>query len=114
MFGVFLKILIATLLAGLWSVLDESGEQWIALAIFMFVLAVLVKGPIRFQSPEKREEYIQKMRESKERKAIIADKQREERIRLKKEREAREQQAQKQFHERMKNKKPQQDKEPEE
>ena len=97
MIKVFLKILLASIIAGIWHELDEYGNEGIALVIFIFVLAVLLMNPVKFQSPEKREEYIQKMREKKEQKLAIALKQKEERARLRKEKQERDEQAQKEL-----------------
>ncbi len=99
---VFLKILFASLIAGTWHQIDsESGG--VAIALFLFVLAVLLMNPVKFQSPEKREEYIQKIREKKEQKLAIARKQKEERARLRKEKQDREEQEKREFQARMKN-----------
>ncbi len=100
----FFKILFASLLAGLWRGLDTDSPHWVTLAIFVFVLIVLTMNPIKFQSPQKREEYIRKMRESKERKALIASKQKEERMRLKREKQEREEQLKRGFYAKMKRK----------
>ena len=104
MFRLFFKILFASLLAGLWRELDTDSPHWVTLAIFMFVLIVLAINPIKFQSPQKREEYIRKMRETRERKALIASKQKEEKRRLKREKQEREERLKRDFHARMKHK----------
>ncbi|OBV28868.1 hypothetical protein BKN38_03585 [Helicobacter sp. CLO-3] len=97
----FLKILLASLIAGVWHQIDSSSGG-VAIALFLFTLAVLLMSPVKFQSPEKREEYIQQLRDKKERKMAIALKQKEERARLRKEKQDREEQEKKEFQERMK------------
>ncbi|MDL0080669.1 MULTISPECIES: hypothetical protein [Helicobacter] len=99
---IFLKILIASLIAGTWHQIDNESAG-VAIVLFLFVLAVLLMNPVKFQSPEKREEYIEKIRKQKEQKLAIIQKQKEERARLKKEKQDREAQEQKEFHARMKN-----------
>ncbi len=98
---IFLKILVASLIAGAYHQID-SDSLGVALVLFIFVLSILLLNPIKFQPPEKREEYIQKVREKKEKRLAIAQKQKEEKLRLKKERQEREEQEKKEFEAKMK------------
>ncbi|RDU72634.1 hypothetical protein CQA57_06620 [Helicobacter anseris] len=81
----FLKFIFASTIGLMWyRISGDDSAMAIALTLFIFVLSVLVMRPIEFQSPEKREEYIQKMREKKERRQMIEAKQKEELARMKK------------------------------
>ncbi len=88
-FGSFMKLvfkfLVALVIGVAWhKVGGNDSDIAIAITLFIFVLLVLLMRPIEFQSPEKREEYIQKMREKKERRLRIEAKQREEFARMRK------------------------------
>lgn len=97
----FIKIFIASFIAACWNwIAPDSGD--VTVTLFIFVLAVLMMNPVKFQSPEKREEYIQKLREKKEQKLAIARKQQEEKARLKKEKFEREEQEKKELKEKVK------------
>ncbi|MCE3037597.1 hypothetical protein LW135_07145 [Helicobacter sp. faydin-H20] len=78
MFKVFLKIILAFLLGGVWYYIDQSNLVAIAVVLAVFVFLILVVKPIKFQSPKKREEFIQQMREKRERLMAIELKQKEE------------------------------------
>ena len=94
--ALFIKIFIASMIAMCWNWLaPNSGD--VTIVLFIFVLSVLLMNPVRFQSPEKREEYIQKLREKKEQKLAIARKQQEEKARLRKEKFEREEQEKKEL-----------------
>jgi len=98
----FLSVLVAILIAGIWFGVDGQSRGDVSFAIFLFVLIVLMMNPVKFQSPEKREEYIQKIRTKKEQKLALAQKQKEERLRLKKEKQEREAQYHKELKARIK------------
>ncbi|WP_104697811.1 MULTISPECIES: hypothetical protein [unclassified Helicobacter] len=89
----FLKFVFASIIGVMWyRVGGDDSTMAIAITLFVFVLLVLVMQPIEFQSPEKREEYIQKMREKRERRLMIEAKQKEELLRMKKINKAKEEQ----------------------
>ncbi|RDU55144.1 hypothetical protein [Helicobacter sp. MIT 01-3238] len=92
----FLKILLASLIAMCWNWIAPNSSD-VTITLFIFVLAVLMMNPVKFQSPEKREEYIQKIREKKEQKLAIARKQQEEKARLRNEKFEREEREKKEL-----------------
>lgn len=98
----FGKILFATTIAGIWRELDGGEADSVAFIIFIFMLSVLLINPIKFQPPEKREEFIEKMRQKKAQKEMLVQKQKEERARIRKERQERENAAQKELQDRIK------------
>lgn len=97
----FGKILLATVIAGIWRELD-GGADSVAFIIFIFMLSVLLINPIKFQPPEKREEFIEKMRQKKAQKEMLIQKQKDERARIRKEKQERENAAQKELQDRIK------------
>ncbi|GAA7197402.1 hypothetical protein ID0444_13450 [Helicobacter pylori] len=91
----FLKLVLASLMGGLWYAFNGEGSEIIAIGIFVLILFVFFIRPVSFQDPEKREEYIERLKKNHERKMILQDKQKEEQMRLyqaKKERESRQKQ----------------------
>ncbi|AFI06201.1 hypothetical protein [Helicobacter cetorum] len=91
----FLKIALASFVGGLWYSLNGEGSELIALGLFVLILFVFFIRPVSFQDPEKREEYIQRLKSNHERKIILQNKQKEEQMRLyqaKKERESKQKQ----------------------
>ena len=92
---VFLKFVFSVVIGLIWYRISETDDvaMAIASALFIFVLLVLLVRPIEFQSPEKREEYIQNMKEKRERKRALEEKQKEELMRLKKMRKIKDEQS---------------------
>ncbi len=91
----FLKLALASLMGGLWYAFNGEGSEIIAIGIFVLILFVFFIRPVSFQDPEKREEYIERLKKNHERKMILQDKQKEEQMRLyqaRKERESRQKQ----------------------
>ena len=81
----FLKFVFAAIIGVMWYRVsgDDNSAMAIALTLFIFVLLVLLMRHIEFQSPEKREEFIEQMREKKERLLQLEAKQKEELARIK-------------------------------
>ncbi|RAX57592.1 hypothetical protein CCZ01_05475 [Helicobacter monodelphidis] len=75
-----LKFLIAGMVAIAWHYL--TGNMQIAIFFFLFVLAILWLKPITFQNPKQREEFIQKMKEARERQAFLESERLEEKKKL--------------------------------
>ena len=89
----FLKILFSSIIGITWYRLSgDDTAVAIASTLFIFVLLVLLMRPIEFQSPKKREEYIKKMKEKRERRLALEQKQKEELERLKKMRKIKDEQ----------------------
>lgn len=78
----FLKFFIAALVGALWYHFGESDPS-MALVFFMIVLGVMFMKPIQYQDPQRREQYMQKIRESRERKLILEKERLEEKKRAK-------------------------------
>ncbi|MDO7253613.1 hypothetical protein [Helicobacter cappadocius] len=100
---IFLKILIASLIAGLWYHMNGDESGFVAIALFIFVLFVLLVKPIEFQSPAQREDYIQQMKKKREQKLAIETKQKEEQLRLYKANQEREEKRKKELEIKLKN-----------
>lgn len=77
-----LKILFAIAVSLSWYLLNGEESGVLSLMIFFFLSSILLIKPISFQSPEKREDYIQQLKRSYERKMDLKNKQREEKQRL--------------------------------
>ncbi|CAJ99865.1 membrane protein [Helicobacter acinonychis] len=91
----FLKLALAFLMGGLWYAFNGEGSEMIALGIFILIVFVFFVRPVSFQDPEKREEYIERLKKNHERKIILQNKQKEEQMRFyqaKKERELKQKQ----------------------
>ncbi|AFI04733.1 hypothetical protein [Helicobacter cetorum] len=85
-----LKIVLASIIGGTWYTLNGVGSEVVSVGIFVLILFVFFIRPISFQTPERREEYIQRLKTNYERKMALQNKQKEEQLRLtqaKKERE---------------------------
>ncbi|PAF48163.1 hypothetical protein BKH46_02325 [Helicobacter sp. 12S02634-8] len=78
----FLKFLIASLIGGIWYHIGGENSAVVALILFAFVLFILLMQPISFQSPQKREDYMQQIKKKRERKLALEAKQKEEELRL--------------------------------
>ncbi|BEG56493.1 hypothetical protein NHP21005_01810 [Helicobacter sp. NHP21005] len=77
-----LKLLFAIALGLAWYIVNGETSGDLALMIFFFVAFLLLIKPISFQPPEKREDYIQQLKRSYERKMDLRKKEREEKRRL--------------------------------
>ncbi|BDQ29410.1 hypothetical protein [Helicobacter ailurogastricus] len=77
-----LKILFAIALGLAWYIVNGETSGDLALMIFFFVAFLLLIKPISFQPPEKREDYIQQLKRSYERKMDLQKKEKEEKRRL--------------------------------
>ncbi|GMB96364.1 hypothetical protein NHP22001_09530 [Helicobacter sp. NHP22-001] len=77
-----LKLFFAMVLGLAWYIVNGETSGDVALMIFFFVAFLLLTKPISFQPPEKREDYIQQLKRSYERKMDLRKKQKEERRRL--------------------------------
>lgn len=100
---IFIKLLIASLISGMWYHIGGDGSGFVAIVLFIFVLFVLLLKPIEFQSPTHREEYIQEMKKKRERKLAIEAKQKEEQLRLYKANQEREEKKRKDLEVKLKN-----------
>ncbi len=65
-----------------WYLVNGETSGDIALMIFFFVAFLLLIKPISFQPPEKREDYIEQLKRSYERKMDLKKKEKEEKQRL--------------------------------
>ncbi|BDQ27509.1 hypothetical protein [Helicobacter heilmannii] len=77
-----LKLLFAMVLGMAWYLVNGETSGDIALMIFFFVAFLLLIKPISFQPPEKREDYIEQLKRSYERKMDLKKKEKEEKQRL--------------------------------
>ncbi|WP_120945733.1 MULTISPECIES: hypothetical protein [Helicobacter] len=77
-----LKILFAAALGMGWYGINGEESAEFSLLIFLFVLVLLLLKPITFQSPEKREDYIQQLQRNIERKRELKNKERAEKKRI--------------------------------
>ncbi|AAP78411.1 hypothetical protein LS66_001595 [Helicobacter sp. MIT 03-1614] len=80
---VFLKLLFAAIVGSTWYHFG-GGDAAMALIFFFVILGVLFMKPIRYQDPKRREEYMQRIRDSRERKIALENERLEELRRLKK------------------------------
>ncbi|MCI7711212.1 hypothetical protein [Helicobacter equorum] len=78
----FLKFFISALVGALWFHFG-GNDSAMALVLFMVVLGMMFMKPIQYQDPKRREQYMQKIRESKERKIMLEKERLEERKRAK-------------------------------
>ena len=78
----FLKFFIAALVGALWFHFG-GHDSAMALVLFMVVLGMMFMKPIQYQDPKRREQYMQKIRESRERKIMLEKERIEERKRTK-------------------------------
>ncbi len=67
----FLKLTLASLMGGLWYAFNGEGSEIVAIGIFVLILFVFFIRPVSFQDPEKREEYIERLKKNHERKMIL-------------------------------------------
>lgn len=96
----FLKILLAAIIGATWY--HFGGEDAaMALVFFFVIVGVLFMKPIRYQDPKRREEYIQKIRDSRERKIALENERLEELKRLKKTEREQEERLKKDFEKRI-------------
>ncbi len=77
-----LKIIFAGIISLSWYLLNGEDSGELSLMIFFFLAFILLTKPISFQSPEKREDYIQQLKRSYERQMDLKNKQKEEKRRL--------------------------------
>lgn len=98
---IFLKFLLAAVVGAMWYHFGESEDTAMALIFFFVILGVLFMKPIRYQDPKRREEYIQKMRASRERKIALENERVEELKRLKKSAREQEERLKKDFEKRI-------------
>ncbi len=77
-----LKIIFAIAVSLSWYLLNGEDSGELSLMIFFFLAFILLAKPISFQSPEKREDYIQQLKRSYERQMDLKNKQKEEKRRL--------------------------------
>lgn len=87
-----LKFLIAGIVAIVWHYL--SNDMRISIFFFLFVLAVLCLKPIVFQDPKQREEFIQKMKEAREKQKFLQSERLAEKKKLKSDEDREEKQKQ--------------------
>lgn len=96
----FLKILLAAIIGATWY--HFGGEDAaMALVFFFVIVGVLFMKPIRYQDPKRREEYMQKIRDSRERKLALENERLEELKRLKKTEREQEERLKKDFEKRI-------------
>lgn len=78
---IFIKFLVAAVIGSTWY--HFGGEDpAMALVFFLVILGVLFMKPIRYQDPKRREEYMQRIRDSRERKIALENERLEELKRL--------------------------------
>ncbi|CBY83013.1 hypothetical protein [Helicobacter felis] len=77
-----LKILFAIALSMGWYAINGEDSAQLSLLIFLFMLALLLLKPISFQSPERREDYIQQLKHNYERRIDLKKKEKAEKKRL--------------------------------
>lgn len=97
---VFIKFILAALVGSTWY--HFGGEDAaMALVFFLVILGVLFMKPIRYQDPKRREEYMQRIRDSRERKIALENERLEELRRLKKNAREQEEKIKKEFEKRI-------------
>lgn len=96
----FGKFMLAAIIGATWY---HYGGQDSAMALifFLIILGVLFMKPIRYQDPKRREAYIQRIRDSRERKIAIENERLEELRRLKQSEKEQEEKLRKEFEERV-------------
>ncbi|TLD96567.1 hypothetical protein LS71_005765 [Helicobacter jaachi] len=98
--GFFWKFILAAIIGATWY--HFGGEDAaMALVFFFVILGVLFMKPIRYQDPKRREEYMQKIRDSRERKLALENERVEELKRLKKSAREQEERLKKDFERRI-------------
>lgn len=92
--------MLAALVGSTWY---HFGGEDIAMALvfFLIILGVLFMRPIRYQDPKRREEYMQKIRDSRERKIALENERLEELRRLRKNAREQEEKIKKEFEKRI-------------
>ena len=96
----FWKFLFAAVIGATWY--HFGGEDAaMALVFFLIVLGMLFMKPIRYQDPKKREEFMQKIRDSRERKIALENERMEELKRLKQSTREQEERLKKDFEKRI-------------
>ncbi|PAF42489.1 hypothetical protein [Helicobacter sp. 11S02596-1] len=100
---IFFKVLIACFIGGIWYHIGGQNSPATALILFIFMLFILLMKPIEFQSPEKREDYMQQLKKKRERRLALEAKQKEEQIRLHKANQEREEKRKRELRNKFKN-----------
>lgn len=96
----FWKIILAAIIGATWY--HFGGEDAaMGLVFFFIILGVLFTKPIRYQDPKRREAFMQKIRDSKERKLALESERMEEVKRLKKSAREQEERLKKEFEKRI-------------
>lgn len=96
----FLEISFAAVIGATWY--HFGGEDAaMALVFFLIILGMLFMKPIRYQDPKKREEFMQKIRDSRERKIALENERMEELKRLKQSTREQEERLKKDFEKRI-------------
>ena len=78
-------------------------DSAMALVLFMVVLGMMFMKPIQYQDPKRREQYMQKIRESRERKIMLEKERIEERKRTKQALREKEEKLKKDFENKLRN-----------
>ena len=79
---IFLQFFTAALIGALWFHFGDNDSA-MALVLFIIVLCVMFMKPIRYQDPKRREQYMQKIRDTRERKVMLEKERLEEKKRAK-------------------------------
>lgn len=96
----FWKIILAAIIGATWY--HFGGEDAaMALVFFLIILGMLFMKPIRYQDPKKREEFMQKIRDSRERKIALENERMKELKRLKQSTREQEERLKKDFEKRI-------------
>ncbi|MCH5313749.1 MAG: hypothetical protein J1E28_05100 [Helicobacter sp.] len=96
----FWKFLFAAVIGATWY--HFGGEDAaMALVFFFIIVGMLFMKPIRYQNPERREQYMQKIREGRERKIALENERVEELKRLKQSEREQEERLKKEFEKRI-------------
>ncbi|WP_334083867.1 hypothetical protein [Helicobacter typhlonius] len=96
----FWKFLFAAVIGATWY--HFGGEDAaMALVFFLIILGMLFMKPIRYQDPKKREEFMQKIRDSRERKIALENERMKELKRLKQSTREQEERLKKDFEKRI-------------
>lgn len=98
----FLKFFISALVGGLWFHFGGNDPS-MALVLFIIVLGIMFMKPIQYQDPNRREEYMQKIRDSRELKLSLEKERLEEKKRIKQIKREQEIKSKKDFENKMKN-----------
>lgn len=70
MVSFILKFLISGIVAIAWNYL--TNDMQMSVFFFLFTFAILCLRPIVFQDPKQREEYVQKLKQARERQEFLA------------------------------------------